>query len=77
MKQRKNWKNIVIKELSDMKKLFIAISQCVLATVVFYIMIVILSGFDFSISFISIFFDIFPIVVVIKILNFLAGSKKI
>lgn len=60
-----------------MKKLFIAISQCVLATVVFYIMVVILSGFDFSISFISIFFDIFPIVVVIKILNFLVGSKKI
>ncbi|MGX3067633.1 hypothetical protein [Ursidibacter arcticus] len=60
-----------------MKKILIAISQCVLATVVFYIMIVILSGFDFSISFISIFFDVFPIVVVIKVLNFLAGSKKI
>lgn len=76
MKQRENWKNIVIKVLSDMKAL-IAISQCVLATVVFYIMIVVLSGFDFRISFISIFFDVFPIVVVIKILNFLAGSKKI
>ena len=60
-----------------MGKFLVAISQCILATVVFYIMIAIYSGFNFSISFVSVFFDVFPIVVAIKVLNFLAGSKKI
>lgn len=59
-----------------MKNIVIALSQCFLATVVFYI-IAILCGFNFIISFISIFVDVFPILVSIKILNFLAGSKRL
>lgn len=57
------------------KNILVAIFQCCIATVGFYIMLGILTEFRFG--FVETFIDIFPIAILLRILNFFAGSKRL
>lgn len=57
-----------------MRTLVIAFLQCVLGTVIFYVMVGAYT--DFSDDFFIFFIEVFPLAIAIKLLNFFAGSKK-
>lgn len=61
--------------LPPIKDILMAIFQCLLASISFYVMIGILT--EFQNDFLSTILGVFPIIILLRVLNFFAGGKKL